>query len=373
MKIVVDDKIPFLEGILENYFDVVYKPGKFICRADLLDVDALLVRTRTNCNGLLLNNTNLKFIATATIGHDHIDAAYCKKVGIEWANSPGCNAWAVQQYVIASVLEMAQKYSMPLNNLTLGVVGAGHVGKKVAESAVGLGLKVLVNDPPREMVEGGDFVSLQTIMEEADFITFHVPLTVDGEFKTYHMADDLFFGNLKKRPVVINSSRGEVISGEALKRALISGLIRGAVVDVWENEPTVDVELLRMVDIATPHIAGYSVEGKANGTAMAVQALSRFFGLGIDSWKPTSVPMPSNPLIEPKNNIPHKTILEAVRATYKVMIDDHTLRSSIRNFEKQRTDYNFRNEFSSFCIDGSNLDEKLEKRFKRVGFEVKPR
>lgn len=373
MKIVVDDKVPFLEGILENYFEVVYKPGKFICRNDLQDADALLVRTRTSCNGLLLNNTPVQFIATATIGHDHIDADYCKKVGVQWANAPGCNAWAVQQYVIASVLEMAQKYSLPLSNLTIGVVGAGHVGSKVAESAVGLGLKVLVNDPLRQKAEGGDFVSLQTIREEADFITFHVPLTVEGEFKTHHMADDLFFGNLKKRPLIINSSRGEVVSGVALKRALISGLIRGAVVDVWENEPTVDVELLRMIDIATPHIAGYSVEGKAAGTAMAVQAISRFFGLGIDTWTPSNVPAPSNPTIEPKNNIPHRTILEAVRTTYKVMLDDHELRTNTRNFEKQRTDYNFRNEFSSYCVDGSNLDEKLEKRFKKVGFSVKPR
>ena len=139
MKIVVDDKIPFLEGILENFFEVVYKPGKFICRNDLLEADALLVRTRTNCDGLLLNNTRVKFIATATIGHDHIDAAYCNKVGIKWSNAPGCNAWAVQQYVIASILEMAQKYSMPLNELTLGVVGAGHVGSKVAETAAAQG------------------------------------------------------------------------------------------------------------------------------------------------------------------------------------------------------------------------------------------
>lgn len=373
MKIVVDDKIPFLEGILENYFDVVYKPGKFICRTDLQDADALMVRTRTNCNGLLLHDTPVRFISTATIGHDHIDAEYCKKVGVAWANAPGCNAWAVQQYVIAAILELAQKYSLPLNNMTLGVIGAGHVGSKVAESAAGLGLRVLVNDPPRKLAEGGDFVSLETLMAESDFVTFHVPLTLEGELKTYHMADDLFFASLKKMPLIINSSRGEVVSGDALKRALISGLIRGAVVDVWENEPAVDVELLRMIDIATPHIAGYSVEGKANGTALAVQALSRFFGLGIDTWTPKGVPSPEKTIIEPKNNVPHKTILEAVRTTYKVMADDQALRSNIRNFETLRSNYNLRNEFSAFTIDGSNLDGKLEKRFKKVGFGVKPR
>ncbi len=370
MKIVIDDKIPFLEGILENYFEVVYKPGKFICRTDLQDADALLVRTRTQCNGLLLNGTPVKCIATATIGHDHIDAAYCKKAGIKWSNAPGCNAWAVQQYVIASILEMAQKYSMSLNNLTLGIVGAGHVGSKIAETALALGLNVLVNDPPRALKEGGDFVSLETIQAESDFISFHVPLTLEGDYKTIQMVDDHFFARLKKIPIIINTSRGEIMSGDALKRALISRVIRGAVVDVWENEPTVDVELLRMVDIATPHIAGYSVEGKAKGTAYAVQALSRHFGLGIDNWYPSSVPSPRNSIIEPKNNVPHKTILEAVRSTYRVMIDDNGLRSNPRNFEKLRTDYNFRNEFSSFQVDGSNLDAKLVKRFQKVGFIV---
>ena len=278
-KIIVDDKVPFLEGVLENHFEVVYKPGNEIVRDNLADADALLIRTRTACDRNLLEGSSVKFIATATIGYDHIDTEFCRLAGIEWMNAPGCNAWAVQQYVVTAILELAVKYSLPLDQLTLGVVGVGHVGSKVAEAVRALGLHVLLCDPPRKRKEGGNFVSLETITAECDIITFHVPLTVDGEDRTYHMADDFFFAKLQRMPIIINSSRGEVVMGDALKRALIARSVKGAVLDVWEKEPGVDLELLRLVDIATPHIAGYSVEGKANGTAMWMYGWSASIGL----------------------------------------------------------------------------------------------
>lgn len=372
MKVVVDDKVPFLEGVLDRFFDVVYKPGDQIGHNDLVDADALLIRTRTQCSNTLLQNTAIKMIATATIGYDHIDTEYCSKAGIEWRNAPGCNAWAVEQYVVAAILELAVKYSLPVDQLTLGVVGVGHVGSKVAAAGEALGMRVLLCDPPRQRVEGGNFVPLATILEECDIITFHVPLTVEGEDRTYHMADDFFFAKLRRMPIIINSSRGEVVMGDALKRALIARSVKGAVLDVWEKEPNIDVELLRLVDIATPHIAGYSVEGKANGTTMAVREISQFFGLGINDWYPQSVPKPLNSLIGATGDAFPDYLYGLVSRAYRVVNDDLSLRLTPSGFEHLRAQYAFRNEFSAYTIeDNGTLDKEWIERFKQLGFQVR--
>lgn len=280
MKVIVDNKIPYIKGIIERIVDeVVYLPGNAFTPQEVKDADALIVRTRTLCNRDLLEGSRVKFIATATIGFDHIDTAYCKATGITWTNCPGCNASSVEQYVHSVLLLLKREKNLCLEGATIGVVGVGHVGSKVATMASRLGMRVLLNDPPQADKGEEGFVDLQTIARECDVITFHTPLNREGVYRTFHLADEAFFNQLDRLPYIINSSRGEVVETQALLRALEKGQVKEAVIDTWENEPDIDLTLLRKAFIATPHIAGYSADGKANATRMSLEALCRFFGI----------------------------------------------------------------------------------------------
>ena len=234
IRIVADDKIPFLaESPLARLTELIRLPGGAISRDDLRNADALITRTRTKCNAALLDGTAVRLIATATIGYDHIDTAYCAAHNILWRNAPGCNAASVAQYIASLLLIHEETKDDPLAGKTIGIVGVGNVGTRVAKVAETLGMRVLLNDPPRERKEGSSaFVSLEQIQEEADFITFHVPLLRDGSDRTFHLAGAPFFAALKRTPFLINSSRGEVTDNEALKTALRTGVIRGAA-RVW--------------------------------------------------------------------------------------------------------------------------------------------
>lgn len=360
MRIVADSKIPFLGGALESRAEVVYLPGADISAADVADADALIVRTRTNCGEKLLSGSKVKFIATATIGFDHIDAAYCAANGIEWTNAPGCNSGSVRQYICSVLLNLAVRHGFSLKGKTIGVVGVGNVGAKIAELGETLGMRVLLDDPPRARVEGGGvFVDLKRIVAESDIITLHTPLAKDGGDKTWHLADAGFISAMKRSAFLINSSRGEVVDNQALKTALKEGRLAGAVLDVWEGEPEIDLELLELVDIATPHIAGYSLDGKANGTAMSVQAVSRFLGLGLDDWMPENVTAPANPVLPGVDATDEAALLAAVSSTYDVLADDRRLRGDPAGFERQRGDYPLRREFRAFSVE--NADETLVK------------
>ena len=252
LKIVADDKIPFLQGILEPFAQVKYLPGGKISRGDLLDADALLTRTRTKCTAELLEGTSVKFIASATIGYDHIDTQYCDAKGICWTNAPGCNSESVAQYITSLLLNQAFRAKRPLDGLTLGVIGVGNVGSKVARNARALGMRVLLNDPPRARREGtAAFAGADEICRQADFITCHVPLNRGGIDNTLHYADENFFTKLERRPFFINSSRGEVCDNLALKRALQEGKLSGAALEVWENEPDIDREVLAHARLAS--------------------------------------------------------------------------------------------------------------------------
>ncbi len=330
IKIVADNKIPFLKGVFENVAEIEYLNPADINHDSIKTADALIIRTRTNCNSDLLDNTNVKFIATATIGFDHIDTEYCKGKNIKWINAPGCNSFSVKQYVASALLTIARKKNINLSEKTIGIVGVGNVGSKVASVAKNFGMKVLLNDPPRERSEDKNkFVSIDKIISESDIITFHVPLIKDGIDKTYHMADESFFKKLKKDIIFFNTSRGSVVNNSALKAAIIEGKIEAALLDVWENEPNIDLELLNKVDIATPHIAGYSADGKANGTSVSVKGVSEFFNLGIDkNWYPKEIPSPKNSneiLIDCKNKTAQQIFSEAVLSTYDILNDDKTL------------------------------------------------
>ena len=355
LKIVADDKIPFLKGVLEPYAQMVYLPGGKITRDDLLDADALITRTRTKCNASLLDGTAVKFIATATIGYDHIDTTYCRSRNISWANAPGCNSGSVMQYVISLLLRHALRTHRSLNGMTLGVIGAGNVGSKVAKAAEALGMRVLRNDPPRERSEGKSrFVPLDSVLDESDIITLHVPLNLTGPDTTYHLADDSFFRRMRRDAFFINSSRGEVANNQALLEALKERRIAGGALDVWENEPGISLELMELLEYATPHIAGYSADGKAKGTAMSIQALSEFFQLPLTNFVP-SLPEPEQPLIRiPDSGTREERLAEAVFRSYDILSDDRRLRETPGEFEHLRGDYPFRREFAAYSVSCAN-------------------
>jgi erythronate-4-phosphate dehydrogenase len=373
MKIVVDDKIPFLKGVLEPYAEVIYLPGKDINREILKDTDALLVRTRTKCTGNLLAGTMVRFIGTATIGFDHIDTKYCNNNQIFWTNAPGCNSSSVQQYIASALLKISGRNNFMLKDKTLGIIGVGNVGSKVAGFAQAIGMKVLLNDPPRARKEGGEnFCSLDFVLSESDIITVHVPLNPEGEDRTFHLFDDETFNKVKKEVWFFNSSRGEVADTLSLKKIIQSGRLAGAVIDVWENEPAIDRELMQQAYISTPHIAGYSTDGKANGTAMVVNSLSRYFELPLEDWYPENVPPPAHPIlsIECSGKSDEEIIREAVFHSYDIDTDNTRLRQSPSDFEKIRGDYPLRREFTSYSVDLKNGSESVKKLISNLGFRI---
>lgn len=375
MKIIIDNKIPYIKGALEPFAEVVYLPGNKTTPETVKDADAIITRTRTICNRELLQGSNVKFIATATIGFDHIDTEYCKEAEIEWTNAPGCNSESVNQYISSALFSWSMRKRKDLAGLTIGIVGVGNVGSKVAKTCEILGMRVLLNDPPRERIEGSDkFVSLKTIQEQADIITLHVPLNMEGNDSTFHLANENFLQNLKKKPLLINSCRGEVCDSEAIYNALEAGDISGFIADCWENEPEIDLELLNQTEFGTPHIAGYSKDGKANGTKMSVQAISRFFNLGIDDWQPSEVELPENTVIEIDGDQrrEYSILAEAVLSTYDIENDDETLKDSPHMFEQLRGDYPIRREFDSYTIKTKNVENVTLTKLKQLGFNIQP-
>jgi erythronate-4-phosphate dehydrogenase len=375
VKIIADDKIPFLKGALEPYAEVIYLPGQEITRDAIVDSHAvaLLIRTRTKCNENLLHDTNVRFIATATIGFDHIDTRYCEDNNIGWTNAPGCNSSSVQQYIASALLTVASDFKFSLKDKTLGIIGVGNVGSKVAKFAKILGMNVLLNDPPRARREGdSEFVNFEHILRDADILTVHVPLTLDGEDMTFHLFDHSAFEKMKKGSWLFNSSRGEVVSTAALKDTLESSKLAGTVIDVWENEPQIDPDLLAKVYLATPHIAGYSTDGKANGTAMVVNSLSSFFRLPPVKWYPGNVPEPAYPeiVIDGTGRSDEDIIREAVSRTYRIKVDNDKFRLSPSSFEKQRGEYPLRREFPAYKVSLLNSSDNTGSLLEKIGFRI---
>ena len=373
IKIIADNKIPFLWGVLEPLARVVYLPGAEITAADLHDADALITRTRTQCDAALLEGTSVKFIASATIGYDHIDQEYCREKGISWTNAPGCNAGSVEQYLSSALAHILRETGGSFNKLSLGIIGAGHVGSRLEKLAAVLGMKTLVNDPPRQRKEGpGGFHDLEEVLEKSDIISLHVPLNLYGPDKTFHLASKNFFGKMKQGAWFINTSRGEIAENEALKEAIKTKRLSGTILDVWENEPAIDQGLLHLASLATPHIAGYSADGKANGTAMSVRALSRFFGLGLDDWTPGSLPLPANPLLSLPHKIGNKEdafLLLSLQA-YNIYADDRALRQDPYGFEKLRGDYPIRREPHALKVQTNHLDKNLQDFISSLGYSL---
>ena len=377
IRIVADANIPFLRGVLEPYADVRYLPAAEIRPESIRGTDALLIRTRTKCDARLLVGSRIVFIGTATIGYDHIDTAYCEAHGIRWVHAPGCNSSSVAQYVASALLTMARTKSFDLGRMMIGIVGVGHVGGKVSRFARSLGMRVLLNDPPRMRAEGrSGFVDLDALLDESDIITFHVPLTREGLDATHHMADERLFAKLRPGTFLLNTSRGPVHETRALKAAIKAGTIGTCVLDVWENEPEADRELVGMVDLTTPHIAGYSADGKANGTAACIRAIASFFRWGVDrNWYPPEIPSPDRPrdlVLDGRGRTRQEVVSEAVLAAYAVAEDDERFRRSVGLFEKLRNEYPVRREFPFFGITLLHGTEEMGRTLRDLGFRVLP-
>lgn len=330
LRIVVERNVPFLE-VLDSVADVVRLPYGEITADTVRDADALVVRTRNRCDASLLADSHVKFIATATIGTDHIDLPWCVAHGIKAVNAPGCNAPAVAQYVFSSLMRVINR---PISSYTIGIVGVGHVGTIVERWARGLGMRVMLYDPPRQRAEGGDgWSSLDEIAAGADIITFHTPLTRSGADATYHIADESFFNSLRRAPIIINSARGPIVDNAVWVEALEAGQCGPAIVDCWENEPQIDRRLLSLATIATPHIAGYSLEGKQRASQMALDALCSHFGLSAQHIAGAVPPSPAR-------SITAATALNG----YNPLDDTAALKADPAAFESLRNNYRLRPE-----------------------------
>ena len=330
MKIVIDRDIPFIRGLFEQYADVEYVAGADINRDMVADADALIVRTRTRCNASLLEGSRVRIIATATIGTDHIDTNYCFKRGIIVANAAGCNARGVLQWIAAVLRHIVKRKECNTNDLRLGVVGVGNVGSLVVEYARSWGFDVVMCDPPRARREEGDFREFDELLTSCDILTFHTPL----DDTTRHLLNSDNISRLREDAIIINASRGGVVDNEAV---LASG--HDYYYDVWEGEPIVPLAVLQGAVLATPHIAGYSRQGKANASAMVVRAVASMFGFRLGGWYPSEVtPTVSRP-------ISWEDMCRSIGDYFDIEAESAHLKASSESFEAQRNGYNYREEY----------------------------
>lgn len=330
MKAVIDSAIPYIQGILEPFAEVVYRSGNQFTQADVADADILIIRTRTRCDKALLEGSRVSLIATATIGFDHIDLDYCAANGIKVVTAAGCNAAGVLQWVAAALAMLSQKDGWQPSEKTLGIIGVGNVGSLVEEYAREWGFRVLRCDPPRKEREGGDFLSLEEVASQADILTFHTPL----DTKTYHLIDDDLIALIRPDATIINASRGEVADTKALCNAS-----QQLCIDVWENEPAISSELLAKALIATPHIAGYSAQGKANATAMSIAAVAEHFDLPLKEWYPAMV-TPAR-----RKKISWEEMCRTIGDYCDLNAESAALRHAPKEFEALRNNYHYREEY----------------------------
>ena len=333
MRVIVDSHIPNIQGLIEPYAEVLYLEPGDITRTAVKDADALIVRTRTRCNADLLEGSRVRFIGSATIGTDHIDLDYCASHGITVRNAPGCNAPAVAQWVFCAIHAWMQARGIATpEGLTLGIVGVGHIGSIVARWGRALGFTVLLNDPPREKRDGSFDVNifpLEELQRRCDIITFHTPITREGQWPTWHLCDQAFLDGLACCRLILDAARGPIADNAALLRW------RGDVgLDCWENEPVISRELLEKAIVATPHIAGYSAEGKQRGTAMMLAALNDFYG-----W---NIPVPE--ITAPATGAAQVT-LDGIAASYDILADTAALKADPAGFEALRNHYLHRPEY----------------------------
>lgn len=352
MKIVADIDIPFLKGLPEKFADeVVYFSTPQFSHEKIKDADALIVRTPDKCTREILEGTNVKFIATASVGFDHIDIDYCRQQKIGWANAPGCNACSVAQYFFSVLVQLSLTHQFDLRRKKIGLVGVGNVGRAIERICRPYGITLFLNDPIRAEIEGGSqFVPLDIVTKECDIISFHTPLTREGKYSTFHLADSTFFDALEKDIFFINAARGEINDTEALLQALEKGKVRSAVIDCWEKEPNVNLQLLSKAEIATPHIAGFSADGKAKGTHMAVNAIKAFFHITGTEDGCIVLPAPQKPVIDLNEFDSSRRIESAVLHTLNLEEVNSEFKSAPSRFEFLRTHYPNPREFKAYTL-----------------------
>lgn len=383
MRIVADENIPYVAEAFERLGSVKTLSGRKMTREVLAEADVLLVRSITPVNEALLAGTPVRFVGTATIGFDHVDTAYLQRHGIAFATAAGSNANSVAEYIMAALLVLAERLNLRLEGRTLGVVGYGNVGTKVVRYATqALGMKVLVNDPPLQRQGVAiDFVDLERVLAESDAVTLHVPLTKEGPDRTHRLIDAAHLARMKPGAILLNSSRGSVVVGEDLGAALADGRLRAAVLDVWENEPTIDPALLRRVALATPHIAGYSFDGKVAGTQMLFDALCRHLRISdkFVNWSQL-VPSAEDPVIrfEPTGD-DQADLRQILRRIYDIEADDARLRRLADlpadqqgpYFDKLRKEYPVRREAWNYRVELGGAAGSLRQRLESLRFDVR--
>ena len=387
MKIVADANIPFVVECFSSIGEVEIVSGREMTPSTVADADVLLVRSITPVNNKLLAGSKVRFVGTATIGFDHVDTEYLARRNIGFASAPGSNANSAAEYIIAALLEVGRRHNIVLEGKSIGIVGVGHVGSRVAKKAVALGMRTCLNDPPlQRQTADPKYLPIQELFD-CDFITLHTPLTFEGIDKTFHLVDERFFGVLKAESVFLNASRGAVVDSVALKSAIRSGKLKATVLDVWENEPDIDTELLRMVDIGTPHIAGYSLDGKVAGMITIYRAVCEYFGLEARFDIGDFLPEPAVPElpIDWNSGSEQEVLLGAVQAIYDIGEDDGKLRQIFDHavekkgafFDGLRKNYPVRREFQNTKVliatevtENKLISKGLLDKLAGIGFEV---
>ena len=375
MNVVVDENVAFAEEAFSKFGEVQLLHGREIDQSVLKNTDALIVRSITQINKKLLKGTAISFVGTATIGTDHVDLEYLKERSINFADAKGCNADAVAEYVFTALFSAAVKKNISLKDKTIGVVGVGNIGSRIVKLAEAYGMKVLMNDPPRQKKElSTAFVPLEKILT-ADIITIHTPLTIDGEDKTFHLFDRNKLIQLKEGTIFINASRGEVVDNTALSELLDVNKFT-AILDVWENEPNIDQELIRKVLYATPHVAGYSLEGKINGTRMMVDAMNKFFNKNI-LWQPELPEFENSEIIVDSASSKEELLSSIFTKIYNIEEDSKPLKtfsgdkeSLGKYFDLLRKEYPLRREFTNYSIKANAFPEELKKFLQVLRFNL---
>ena len=382
MKIIADANIPFVRECFSSIGEVEVVAGREMTPGVVGEAEVLLVRSVTRVDSDLLAGGGVRFVGTATIGFEHIDVEYLARNNIGFASAPGSNANSVAEYVVAAMLNVGQRHKFQLEGKSIGIVGVGNVGSRVEKKARALGMRVYLNDPPLQR-ETGDvkYVPLEELFG-CDFITLHTPLTFEGIDKTFHLADEKFFKSLKTGCVFFNTSRGGVVDTGALKAAKESGKLEAIVLDVWENEPNIDTELLEMVDIGTPHISGYSLDGKVAGVIMIYKTACEYFGIEGGKTIGDFLPEPAVPQLEvtPKAGAEQEVLLGAVEKIYDIREDDLRLRQVLNTpaekrgefFDGLRKNYPVRREFQNtrIIIATEGTEKRLTKKLKGIGFKI---
>ena len=377
LKIVADENIPLVRECFAELGNVVTLPGRSLSADDLVDADVLVVRSVTRVNKELVQNSSLKFVGTCTAGFDHVDRPALKAQGIEFSSAPGCNARSVVEYVLCALDILAERDGYCITNRTVGIVGKGQVGGRLYRALQALGVTVMANDPLLEPETGVELVELDELLERCDVIALHTPLTTSGDYPTYHLMGEQQLLAMKHGSVLINAGRGAVVDNQALLNVLKTRDDLSVVLDVWEHEPEVDPELLELVDIATPHIAGYSLDGKITGTVMVYQALCRFLGLPARTSQQDLTPLPPLMKLEFTNTVDaNQATSVAMRATYDIRRDDALMRRLLKMepearslaFDFMRKNYSERREFSTLNIDASHASQAVQQRLQAMGF-----